>query len=405
MTSQEHIAADAEAFVVELARSLGAWGTAAHRLEGLVQVCAQQLGVEVTTFALPTAVLVTIDAGDGPRTRVVRFEPGEPDIGRLVELDGVVERVASGELGPRAAAGEIRAIADSPARYGRLASVGSFAIASGCVGRFLGGSLDDALAAGAVGLAVGLLAVWAGSQRRMLRLVEFCSGVVAAMAAVLLAGWLGAGEQAVTLAGLIILLPGMSLTVAVHELSQRHLVAGTARLMGAVAVLVTIGFGIAVGHGIADRLGLVAPVQTLTRGARVGEWIALLVMPIALVVLFRVGRREMWAVWVSTIIGYVAARSFSGLLGMEIGACLAAFVVGGWANLYSRMFNRPVAVAALPGVLVLVPGSVGMRSIASFLEQDTLGGVETAFRVVIVAIALVVGLLVANAALPARKAI
>jgi uncharacterized membrane protein YjjB (DUF3815 family) len=59
----------------------------------------------------------------------------------------------------------------------------------------------------------------------------------------------------------------------------------------------------------------------------------------------------------------------------------------------------------VPGILFLVPGSVGFRSFASLLESDVVSGVETAFRMALVAIALVAGLLVANVVVPPRKAL
>jgi uncharacterized membrane protein YjjB (DUF3815 family) len=52
-----------------------------------------------------------------------------------------------------------------------------------------------------------------------------------------------------------------------------------------------------------------------------------------------------------------------------------------------------------------VPGSLGFRSVTSFLAEDVLTAVGTAFDVTVVAVALVGGLLVAALALPPRKAL
>ena len=56
-----------------------------------------------------------------------------------------------------------------------------------------------------------------------------------------------------------------------------------------------------------------------------------------------------------------------------------------------------------PGVLILVPGSVGFRSIAALMDDRVVAGIDTAFSALLTAIALVVGLLVANVVLPARR--
>jgi uncharacterized membrane protein YjjB (DUF3815 family) len=54
-------------------------------------------------------------------------------------------------------------------------------------------------------------------------------------------------------------------------------------------------------------------------------------------------------------------------------------------------------------VLVLVPGSVGFRSIAALMDEHVVAGIDTAFTALLTAVALVVGLLVANVVLPARR--
>lgn len=57
------------------------------------------------------------------------------------------------------------------------------------------------------------------------------------------------------------------------------------------------------------------------------------------------------------------------------------------------------------GLILLVPGSVGLRSVNALVAQDTLAGIQTAFTVGMVAISLVTGLLVANVLLPSRRAV
>lgn len=55
--------------------------------------------------------------------------------------------------------------------------------------------------------------------------------------------------------------------------------------------------------------------------------------------------------------------------------------------------------------MLLVPGSIGFRGVSSFLADDTLAGVQSAFTMTLVAIALVTGLLMANVLMPPRKAL
>jgi uncharacterized membrane protein YjjB (DUF3815 family) len=59
----------------------------------------------------------------------------------------------------------------------------------------------------------------------------------------------------------------------------------------------------------------------------------------------------------------------------------------------------------VPAVLLLVPGSTGFRGMSSLLDKDTLTGVETLFAMFVVAIAIVAGLLVANAFVSPRRSL
>jgi uncharacterized membrane protein YjjB (DUF3815 family) len=82
---------------------------------------------------------------------------------------------------------------------------------------------------------------------------------------------------------------------------------------------------------------------------------------------------------------------------------LGALAVGVVGNAYARTADRPALVAITPGLLVLVPGSLGYRSLTSFLEQGVVEGMDGAFRTGFVAISLVCGLLAANLVLPPRR--
>ena len=69
-----------------------------------------------------------------------------------------------------------------------------------------------------------------------------------------------------TLAGLIVLVPGLTVTTAITELATSHLTAGTTRMAGAFMTFIAIGFGVALGYRIAAMLG--PPAAALTSSSR-----------------------------------------------------------------------------------------------------------------------------------------
>lgn len=135
------------------------------------------------------------------------------------------------------------------------------------------------------------------------------------------------------------------------------------------------------------------------------EGIALGLGLLAFAVLFRVPAREIPWTFVIGAGVYATARFGSYWLGPDLAVGTAAFLLGAAANFYARVRRRPAAIPLVPSLMLLVPGSVGFRSLLSLLEKNVLSGVETAFQMIMVGVSLVTGLLLANLVLPPKRAL
>ena len=81
----------------------------------------------------------------------------------------------------------------------------------------------------------------------------------------------------------------------------------------------------------------------------------------------------------------------------------AGIVVTAAGNVYGRLANRPSALIRVPGIILLVPGSLGFRSFNFVFERDVMLGLDTAFAVLAALIALVAGILFGNLLVPPRR--
>jgi len=208
-------------------------------------------------------------------------------------------------------------------------------------------------------------------------------------------------DRLVTLAALIVLVPGFPLTIAMTELAMGHLSAGVARLAGALVTMLTLFLGVA----IAWRIG--GSWRTLPEAAwqphEAAGWVAGAVAPILFAVVFR-ARLPQWPVIVAvSFAGFAVSRIATATMGVEVGSFLGALAIGCGSNLYARLCNRPAMVPLTPGMIILVPGSLGYRSLAALLDQQTLQGIDGAFGTIIIVMSLVGGLLASNAVLPPRR--
>jgi uncharacterized membrane protein YjjP (DUF1212 family) len=396
---------DRTAFVLRMAEALHRYGHPAHRLEEALAATSHKLGLEAQFFSTPTSIFASFGPVEGQHTHLIRMDPGGADLGRLAKVDRIALRVIRGELTPAEGAGALDVLDSESSPYGRTVTLIAFAIASAGAARFFGGGLPEVLAAGLAGISTGVLAFLVGSREHLVRLFEPGAAFIATVLITLLSlMWTPISVSVAVMGGLIILVPGLALTVAMTELASQHLVSGTARLSQAMLIFLTIIFGVAAG----GRLVTLVIGGTHEAVIPVGlpgwtEWAALALAPISFAVLFQVERRDIPWVMVTGWLAYGSSTLGNAWFDPELAAFIGALTVGVASNLYALVLDRPAQVTLVPGVLLLVPGSLGFRSVSSLLEREVITGVETAFQMALIATALVAGLLVANVAVPRRK--
>ncbi|PHQ78892.1 MAG: hypothetical protein COB69_09045 [Phycisphaera sp.] len=399
---------DSAVFITTMAHALGTYGASAHKLEDALVTISERFGLEGQFFSAPTAVFASLKTPTGrPQTTLIRVHPGEVHLERMVQLDEILVDVAEGKVGAAEGTRRIDAALSTPDRYGVPLTIASFSVTSACAARFFGGGVNEILAALVAGLVIGLLLVFATRGRDLARLIEFLCGFVISFGAFAWAKFvMPISPEILMLAGLIVLFPGLTLTMAIHELATRNLSSGTARMMSAVTVLVSIGFGVGLGTKLADMaFAGAAPMVSVSSLPQWSLYLAVAIAPMSLTVLFKARLQDMPVLVVSGLIAYVGARIGAENLGPELGACVGAGLMGLYSNMYSRVARRPSSVPAIVGVMLLVPGSISFQSVSSFLEHDALGGIETAFATLLVAMSLVIGFLLSNVALPPRRAL
>ncbi len=391
------------AFVLRLGRALHQYGYPADRLEAVMERAAQQFELEGQFFTTPTSIFAAFGALEEQRTFLMRVEPGESNLGKLAALDEVTNQVLRGKISPARGAQRIDEILAAPSPYGWPLTIAAFGLASAAASRFLGGGEREALVAGLLGLMIGVLAFLTSKWQALGRVFELAAAFAVSTCATIIATQFGSRSVANDiLAGLIVLMPGLTLTNAMTELSTRHLVAGTARLSAAFVIFLELGFGVAVG-GILIRSWLGEPVLlTLIPMPAWTLWLALLIAPLAFTILLRAQPRDALWIVLAGILAFIGSQFGAGWLGPELGVFIGALTVSIASNFYSRLKDRPSTITLVPGILLLVPGSVGFRSLAALMDKEVIPGIETAFKMILIAIALAAGILVGKNVAPPR---
>ena len=391
---------EAVAFVMAVGRALHLYGAPTTRIEQAMELIAERLGLQIHVFAAPTQLQAAFGQLGDQHTQLLRLQPGSPELGKRARVDTLLQDFLTGQVALTEAQRTLDEIMRARAPYRPWVEVACFGLASAAAARFFDGALVDVLASLVAGLLVGSLDQWARTHAWLGRLFEPITALLVSAYAVLCAHFVAySGDTVqvytVTLAGLIVLLPGLTLTTATTELAARHLIAGTARFMGALLTFMSLGFGAALG---AQLVRVLPPIATVD-GSQLPDWtlyLALLLAPLAFTVLLRARRADAGWIVLAGAVAFAGSRFGTLVLGPELGAFLGALVLGTGSRVLARTRGVSAAVTLVPGILLLVPGSVGFASIQSLMSHDVVSGVETAFRMFLTAIALAGGLLVAN---------
>jgi len=394
-------------FILAMGKALHVYGSPAHRLEDALGRIAHRLGLKGQFFSTPTSLFAAFGDDEHQRTFLVRVEPGEVNLEKLCLLDEILERVASGELPIRHAIDLVQDIVEQPRRYGHALTTLCFGIAPAGASVFFGGGWREAMCAGISGLLIGLLAIWLNRFANARRLFDIVAGFTAAAIAVGGACLIGPlSIHTATLAGVIILVPGLTLTVAMNELATRHLASGTARLMGALTVLMSLGFGVALGFGLQRVLPVPSALESA--GITAPLWLMAMIVVVtasALTVLFQARPVDLPWIVGGALLAFLSAKYGSAFFGPYLGVALGSFALASASNGLSRWRNRPTAITMLPGLILLVPGSLGFHSLASLLEHDVVSAVDAGFSMLMLAVSIVAGIFVAGSVVPPRKAL
>jgi uncharacterized membrane protein YjjP (DUF1212 family) len=386
-------------FMLRLAKALHTYGMTAYELEKNMKKVGEKLGFGLQCFAQPTGIIMSFShpREPEPKTYLFRVEPGDINLERQIQVDTVAEQVLNEEITVEEGARILKEISLSPPNYQGLTTIAGFGMVSGAVALVFGGGLAEVIVAFIIGLCTGMLSNVVLRYEHANFLFPSLAALGSALIATLVAhlGYLGSVYIA-TLAGVIVLVPGLMLTTAISELAMQNMVSGTARLMTAITIFLQIGFGLAIGNYVGTVLFPPAEVIQQFMFPAWSRWIAIMIASSGLFILFQSRKQDYPWVILAGLIAYTSTLVGSIYLGAIMGAFVGALTTGIVANLFERLAKVTRSVMLMPGIILLVPGSVGFQSLSMLVQNNILEGIDTAVKMTFVAVALVSGLLMSS---------
>ncbi|KAJ2235254.1 pheromone-regulated protein prm10 [Coemansia sp. RSA 485] len=397
-------------FICLLAQAMMQYGAPLHHLEDNLSRMSRHLCIAATFTTMPGLVLISIEDTSTftSETKIIRC-PNGLDMYRLELTDRIFRKVSKGKMTVHQGTVQLTDIMNMPplfAWYWQLAvwGISSWSV---CLLAF-SGSWIDSLAALVLGMIAGCLNLLASRLKGFTNLFEATVSVVCGFLATVFAKWICFG--AVTLSATVVLLPGLLLTTGVIELASRNMHAGTIRVVYALMIAFVIAFGINLGNNvyaeIFGRLGR-QPDMNIGSCSPVSQWWWWLAFPVAIstiCLLINVHPRQWHACIIVAGLMFVVFWGLVIRLNLQIiGPVVSAFVLGVAANIWSKIFKHNAYATLLPGMMILVPGSVGVRGIMSmFNNTDDGASLQLAMQMIQTSLSIMVGLFASSFAVYPR---
>ncbi|KAI8333679.1 hypothetical protein BC941DRAFT_454945 [Chlamydoabsidia padenii] len=372
----------AQRFLTRFVEAFVSSGAPSHRLDYCTHLLLRKWNISAQFGYFPGFLIISFDNPyDTFPTRVQLVKTDTNlDINRLIGIYQVFESIMTDEMTIQEATHQLNHVTRAPRLYSNWTVIIAYGAASSTSMPlfFYGGLMDMAFGFG-LGIIVAIGSIYV--SRRITRFTSIFDVLQCA-----LVGFLAATASsrlsstnvcfyALSVGGVVNLLPGYSTLVSMLEIASGTVASGTLRLTTTLVYSLLLGFGLAIGASTHQLLfpGLALISSNSSCEDTLPSWTHLVFVPIfaiANAIVLRAHQRKFGIMILLAILShgvhYVALIYFVNY--PHLATVLAAFVVAMVSNIYARIQPTVGFVDMITGLFFLVPGSVGVSS-----SLDTFG--------------------------------
>lgn len=391
-------------FIMAAANALHRYGASSDRLESALRLIANKLDLNAEFNSTPTSLIANFEFKDQVEyTSVLRMEPGKINLEKLCSSDEIVDLVLEEKMSLKEGRQCINNILEKSALYRNLYVNLALSAIAFSAAIFLKGSINDAIFCGITSLLISLCTQSIKEEKISTVIETIIAFIVSFSALSIHKLGISIFPPVAILASLLYYLPGLMLTMAMHELSSENLVAGTSRLAGALIILLKLAFGAYLGTQTAIYFfGDYNPPTPIALNS-IYQFISIFLVSISFSVAFQAQQKNFIWIVLGCFISFYSSSLSQSYIGLIPGAFIGGLVVGSGSNLFSIMLKRPAMVLSLPMIILLVPGSVGYQGLNFFFQDNPLDAISTIFKTVSIGMALVAGSYFGNIIIPPKR--
>ena len=383
-------------FLTELGKALTASGISVVDITSILEKIADAYNTEAEILVFPTMILLKIGEHESAPLNAANQKPGLLPLNQVSEIYELIYQAEAAEITLNEAKKCLRKILSEKHQFGPIGILIGYILFSMGIGLLLQPTVDQLIVSGVLGAIVGILLILSLNRLRFLLILPVIAAVIVSSLFLWgVKGGLITGSVAMLLPALAYFLPGATLTTGMFELAYGEIISGASRVIYGTAILFLILFGVLVGIQITG-----IPPQSLLVANSVnglGWWapyLGVLIFAVGMYLFMSIRNKDMPWVILILYIAFFGQQIGNHFVGGFFGAFSGSLLMAISGTIIERRDHKtPSFVSILPAFWILVPGSLGFISLATFVTQNYFAAVTDATLVAMTIVAISLGLL------------
>ena len=363
-------------------------GAQISRVEDSIDRICKALGaVETHVFSVTSGIIVTaFDDKGNSATQLRRIHSGSLDLTRLKELNQLSRDICANRVTAEQIPARLAQIQEKHSRpLWMMALV--YALISGSLSIFFGATWLDGLCAAGTGVILCLLEYWMKRINLDAVFTVFLVSLLTGLCnAALVKLEVGQHYDAISIGNIMLLIPGIAMTNAVHDMFVDDMISGVSRFFRSLVIAFLVAFGFTIASTGADNIATIDPVVQTLMGA-------LGALGFALVFSVR-GKLLIFAFWGGLLSWgtYCIAGYFVGHEALQY--LIATAVLTLYAEIFARILRCPSTIMLVTGWIPLIPGGALYHSISALVQNNMPLFVDRILHTFLLMIAMSAGMLI-----------
>ena len=383
-------------FLTELGKALTASGISVVDITSILEKIAIAYKTKAEVLVFPTMILIKIGEQESAPLNAANQKPGFLPLNQVSEIYELIYKAETAEISPKEGKKCLRKILSEKHRFGPIGILIGYVLFSMGIGMLLQPTPEQLVVSGVLGAIVGVLLILSQGRNRFLLILPVIAALI--VSSLFLYGikiGLLTGSVAMLLPALAYFLPGATLTTGMFELAYGEIISGASRVIYGTAILFLILFGVLVGIQITG----IPPQNLFVANSMngLGWWapyLGVIIFSVGMYLFMSIRNKDMPWVILILYIAFFGQQIGNHFVGGFFGAFSGSLLMAISGTLIERRDHKtPSFVSIMPAFWILVPGSLGFISLATFVNQNYFAAITDATVVAMTIVAISLGLL------------